>query len=254
MKFDCKDSESEKIANYEAQQMTFDMRYFFISVGLLFLLGCNADEGWIDLFNGENLDGWHVYGGSKDYNGWDVQGGVLVFDPAKRTTPQNSSLMTDKQYTNFELSMDWMIGKNGNSGLFWSVVEDEKYEQPWLTGPEIQIVDDGWTEYIEERGDINRAGSLYGMLPPTEIVSKPSGEWNSYVLRIDHKANQGYLIFNDVKVVEFPIHGSAWDEMVSESSFADWEAFGISQTGHICLQDYGGKVAFRNIKIRELPQ
>ncbi len=227
------------------------MKYLIVLFSFL-LSSCSTDSGWVDLFNGENLYGWHVYGGTQNYNGWDVQGGVLLFDPAQRTAAENANLMTDRQYTNFELSLEWMIGENGNSGLFWGVVEDPKFEHPYQTGAEIQILDDGWTAYIEERGDINRAGSLYGMIAPSEIVSKPSGEWNSYLLHIDHKENLGYLIFNDVKVVEFPVHGPEWDALIANSTFAGWDGFGRAQTGHICLQDYGGKVAFRNIRIREL--
>lgn len=227
------------------------MKYLIILLSFM-LFNCSSDDGWVDIFNGKDLTGWHVYGGAKDYNGWDVQEGVLLFDPAQRTAAQSANLMTDQQYTSFELSLEWMIGENGNSGLFWGVVEDEKYEHPYQTGAEIQILDDGWTAYIEERGDINRAGSLYGMLPPSEIVSKPSGEWNKYLLHIDHGANQGYLIFNDVKVVEFPVHGEDWNEMIANSNFAGWDGFGQAQTGYICLQDYGGKVAFRNIRIRSL--
>lgn len=228
------------------------MKYLSLMCALALFTHCASDNEWATLFNGKNLEGWHVYGDGKNYNGWDVQQGVLFFDPAKRTLPKNANLMTNQQYTNFELSLEWMIGENGNSGLFWGVVEDEKYEHPYQTGAEIQILDDGWTAYIEERGDINRAGSLYGMLPPSRIVSKPSGEWNSYLLHIDHNANLGFLVFNDVKVVEFPVHGDAWDNLIAQSSFAGWEGFGQARTGYICLQDYGGKVAFRNIRIRQL--
>lgn len=229
------------------------MKYLIILSFAFLLTSCGSDDGWVDLFNGEDLNGWHVYGGAKEYNGWDVQGGVLLFDPAQRTAAKSANLMTNDQYTNFELSLEWMIGENGNSGLFWGVVEDDKYEHPYQTGAEIQILDDGWTDYIEERGDINRAGSLYGMIPPSEIVSKPSGQWNKYLLSIDHKNNLGYLIFNDVKVVEFAVHGPEWWRMISNSNFAGWDKFGEAQTGYICLQDYGGKVAFRNIRIKELP-
>jgi hypothetical protein len=228
------------------------MKYLIILSFSFLLASCSADEGWVDLFNGENLNGWHVYGGAKDFNGWDVQGGVLLFDPLQRTAAQSANLMTDQQYSNFELSLEWMIGENGNSGLFWGVVEDKKYEHPYQTGAEIQILDDNWTAYIEERGDINRAGSLYGMLAPSEIVSKTSGQWNKYLLHIDHKENLGYLIFNDVKVVSFPVHGDQWEQMIANSTFAGWEGFGQAQTGYICLQDYGGKVAFRNIRIRKI--
>ena len=91
-------------------------------------------------------------------------------------------------------------------------------------------------------------------MPPSKIVSKPAGEWNHYLLHIDHKENIGYVIFNEVEVVRFPVHGPEWEAMIAKSGFAKWPDFGMARTGHITLQEYGGKVAFRNIKIRTLPK
>lgn len=213
---------------------------------------CQKSDGYETLFNGENLEGWHVYNNGKNYNGWVAENGVLVFDPQQRTEATSASLTTDKQYTSFELSLDWMISEHGNSGMMWGVVESPKYEHPYLTGAEIQILDDGWTEYVTERGDINRAGSLYNLIAPSEVVSKPAGEWNHYVLHIDQEKNEGFLIFNDVKVLEFPVNGPKWKALIGQSPVNAWEDFGAAQTGHISLQEHGGKVAFRNIKIREL--
>jgi len=79
-----------------------------------------SDDGWQDLFNGENLDGWHAYGIEEGYNGWYVDQGVIAFDPGQRTAAQNSNLVTDQEFTSFELSMEWLISENGNSGLFWN--------------------------------------------------------------------------------------------------------------------------------------
>lgn len=224
----------------------------FFVVLLIGAMSCGPKDDWATIFNGDNLDGWHVYGDGKNYNGWSVESGVLVFDPEQRTDPKSANLTTDKQYTSFELSLDWMISEHGNSGLMWGVVEDEKYEHPYLTGAEIQILDDGWTEYVTERGDINRAGALYNLLPPSKVVSKGDGEWNSYLLHIDHAKNEGFLIFNGERVLEFPVNGPEWEAMIENSPLSSWEGFGAAQTGFISLQEHGGKVAFRNIKIREL--
>lgn len=223
----------------------------------LLLMGCSpSKDSWIELFNGKNLEGWHTYGagGMNDsHDGWYVENEELVFDFQLRTEGGSSNLVTDNKYTNFELSMEWNISPQGNSGVFWGVVENEQFEHPYQTGPEIQILDDGWTEYVEGRGDINRAGSLYGLMAPTSIVSKAAGIWNHYLIHIDHNKNIGYVIFNDEEVLRFPVHGPEWEAMISKSGFADWPGFGDARTGHISLQEHGGKVAFRNIKIRILP-
>jgi len=220
---------------------------------VLILMGCqSSNDGWVELFNGENFEGWHTYGAGKTYDGWTVENNELIFDFKLKENTKSSNLMTDKQYTNFELSMEWNISEQGNSGVFWGVVEDSQYEFPYQTGPEIQILDDTWKDYVEGRGDINRAGSLYGLMPPSEVVSKGPGSWNHFLLHIDHNENIGFLEFNGKEVLRFPVHGPEWETLVSNSSFADWKGFGKAKTGYISLQDHGGSIAFRNIKIRVL--
>ena len=224
----------------------------------LLLVGCSpSKDGWIELFNGKNLEGWHTYGagGADDsYDGWYVENEELAFDYQLRTEGGSSNLVTNDKYTNFELSFEWKISPQGNSGIFWGVIENEQYEHPYQTGPEIQILDDNWTEYVEGRGDKNRAGSLYGMMAPSTIVSKGAGIWNHYLIHIDHNENIGYLIFNDEEVLRFPVHGPEWEAMIAGSGFADWPGFGDAKTGHISLQEHGGKVAFKNIKIKILSE
>ena len=221
-------------------------------VVLVILSGCQNSGGWTPLFNGEDLDGWHIYNAGKNYNGWIVKDQVLAFNPSQRTEASSAYLVTDQEFTNFEISFEWMIGEQGNSGFFWGVAEDPAYEYPYLTGPEIQILDDNWTAYIEERGDINRAGALYNLMAPDKIVSNPANTWNHYLIHIDHQNNQGFVEFNEERVLEFPVNGPEWDKLVAASGFAQTQGFGIYQTGRLALQDHGSRVAFRNIKIRDL--
>ncbi len=230
------------------------LHYLFFALILSSCTQPKDSDGWTTLFNGKNLDGWHVYGGRDHYNGWYVENGELVFDPLKREDPGTTELLTDQKYTNFELSLEWKVGDYANSGLFWGVVEDEKYTYAYETGPEIQIMDDNWVEYINQRGEEHRAGSLYGMMAPSSVVSKTAGEWNHYLLHIDHVENIGWLQFNGTEVLRFPVHGPEWDSLVSKSGFKDSPVFGKARTGYITLQEFGGKVWFRNIKIMELPK
>jgi hypothetical protein len=228
-------------------------RNFLLIAALMLVYGCSADEQWTYLFNGKDLEGWHIYNKGKDnFNGWYVADGVLAFDPTKRTEATNADLVTDQEFTSFELELEWMISEKGNSGVFWAVVEDDRYAHTYETGPEVQVLDDNWTEYVEERGNIQRAGSIFNLIAPSEIVSKPAGEWNHYVLHIDHAENVGFVIFNDVEILRFPVNGPEWEALIATSGFKDSPGFGKAQTGRIALQDHGGQVAYRNIKIREL--
>ena len=229
---------------------------------LVGFVGCATSESdtWTPLFNGTDLAGWKVYQGPReanapgDYNGWIAVDSVLVFDPARRTTPAPASIITEKSYTNFELSLEWMVDPQTNSGVLFGIQDSPEFEQLYHTGVEIQVLDDEWTDYIEQRGDINRAASLYNLMPPSALAAKPTGAWNHYLLHVDHKLNEGFLVFNGVEVLRFPVHGPEWEALVADSGFADWPGFGRFQTGQIGLQEHGGMVAYRRIKIKELPE
>ena len=225
---------------------------------LLLAISCvrcstSENKNYTPLFNGENFIGWHVYGGAEGYDGWRVNNGELQFDFRNKKGAESANLVTDSTYTIFDLLLEWKISKEGNSGIFWKVVEDPKFDHPYQTGHEVQILDDEWTEYIEQRGDKTRAGAIFDLLAPTKIVSKPANEWNLYHLHIDHSENVGFLRFNGTEVLRFAVHGPEWQDRIAASSFADWKDYGMSRTGRIGLQDHGGQVAFRNIKIRRLP-
>jgi|GEM_PF-244422 len=224
----------------------------FISLSIL-LAGCTEkNTSRTVLFNGKDLEGWHVYNQGKNFNGWTVRDGTILFDPKAKKDMVRTDLTTDSEYTSFEISLDWKIGEYGNSGLFWAVVEDPQYKFSYDTGIEIQILDDNWAEYIKQNGDKTRAGALYGLMAPSSVVSKRGDEWNHYLLHIDYNENQGWLKFNEQEVLRFPLYGPGWDAMVTNTRFADQPLFGKARKGHIVLQEYGGGVSFRNIEIREL--
>ena len=90
------------------------------------------------------------------------------------------------------------------------------------------------------------------MLPADPASVKPTGEWNTIVIKV----NNGKVthIQNGKKVVQYTLWTKEWDNMVANSKFKDFPGFteGISHEGFIGLQDHGYTVWFRNIKIREL--
>lgn len=207
---------------------------------------------WTILFDGSSFDGWHFYNDGAVTEPWKLEDGAMVlYPPESRPEGANYNVVSDKEFTDFVLSLEWKIAEGGNSGIFWGVVEDEKYGEPYLTGPEIQVLDD--ERHPDAKNGTDRlAGALYDMVSPSEKTVKPAGEWNAVEIMINHKTNEGYVKLNGTKIVEFPVQGEGWDELVANSKFADWEAFGAFATGKIGLQDHGNVVAYRNIKIKEL--
>ncbi|MGY5849759.1 3-keto-disaccharide hydrolase [Salegentibacter sp. F14] len=209
------------------------------------------EEQWEELFNGNDLEGWKAFNSDSISDQWKVQDGAIAFAPAQGDRQGTENLITEKEYENFELSLEWKISEGGNSGIMWGVQEGEEFNEPYLTGPEIQVLDNqGHPD--AKNGPIRQAGALYDMVPPSEDVTNPAGEWNSTVIRIDHKENKGTVKINDKLVTEFAIHGQQWEELVNNSKFKDWEHFGKTHKGHIALQDHSDKVWYRNIKIKEL--
>lgn len=211
-------------------------------------------EEWVALFDGETMNGWHQYNGEGVGEEWTVENGVMTFEPKENRQwgDGGKNIVTDKEYTNFVLSIEWKVSEAGNSGIFWGVKEDDAYGEPYVTGPEIQILDNERHPDALANPKFHQAGALYDLVQPTADVCRPAGEWNHVLLTVDHTANKGSVVLNDTEIVTFPLHGEAWDKLVANSKFKDWEGFGAFKTGRIGLQDHDDRVSFRNIKIKEL--
>jgi len=208
-------------------------------------------QDWITLFDGSSFDHWRGYLNEEMYPEWVIEDGAMVFTPGKRG---GKNIITKEKYTNFILSIEWKISEAGNSGIFWGVYEDVAFKEAHDTGPEIQVVDNEKHPDGKYPGGFHSAGSLYDMVAPVRDVTMPVGEWNLFVIEINHYTNSGKVNLNGTELYTFPVHGAEWDRMVANSKFKDWKGFGKRQTGHIGLQDHGDKVWYRNIKIKELDE
>jgi hypothetical protein len=206
----------------------------------------SSEEGWTSLLQGNTLNGWRNFKSQEAGQAWSVQDGVLMFDP--KSGKPGGDLMTDKEFENFELELDWKIDSCGNSGIIFNVVEDEKYDAVWHTGPEMQVLDNAC--HPDAKIIKHRAGDLYDLISSSTEVAKPAGEWNQ-VRIISNNANYEFYL-NGTKIVSFTMHTPEWDRLVAGSKFKDMPAFGKATKGHIALQDHGDRVWFRNIRIKEL--
>ena len=214
----------------------------------------SENANWVPLIQQNTMDGWHYYQDDGKKSGWDINDGVLTFTSKNAKGEGDKSLVSDKEYTNFKIHIEWKVSPGSNSGFFWGVKEDMKYEFPFVTGPEIQILDPENSD-----GPLTQAGALYGMIAPSQWVTKPANQWNSYDVTVDHRINKGEVVHNGVKIVEFPLSGEEWDKMVAPTKFnnCDYEPwqncdFGKFKTGKISIQDHPRVISFRNIKILEL--
>ena len=195
------------------------------------------------LFDGKTTNGWHSY--LKNGPGaWSVVAGALTLDPKAEG---QGDLVTDKEYENYELSLEWKIAEGGNSGIIFGVHEDPSLNQTYLSGIEMQVLDDVKAE--DNKLATHRAGALYDMKAPA-YPAKPAGEWN----KVKIKKLNGHLTFwmNGKEVINVQMGSTEWQEMLDRSKFKTWKDFAKYPKGHIALQDHGAVVSFRDIKIKEL--
>lgn len=210
-----------------------------------------TEKEWVDLFDGASFAGWHQFNKTEMSSVWVIEDGAMVL-PDGTGSGKGNNIVTDKEYTNFELSMEWKIVEGGNSGIFWGVKEGEGYKTPYQTGPEIQVLDNERHPDSFNKPNYHQAGALYDMVQPSQNVCKPAGEWNHVLISINYDTNKASVKLNDVEIVTFALTGPDWRALVADSKFSDWDDFAKFKTGKIGLQDHGDGVSYRNIKIREL--
>ncbi|HEX5553618.1 MAG TPA: DUF1080 domain-containing protein [Chitinophagaceae bacterium] len=203
-------------------------------------------SGWQLLFNGKNLDGWHGYLMDKPGTMWKVRDSAIMLDHTDGGT--GGDLVTNGEYENFDLQLDWKISVTGNSGIIFDVHEDPKYRETYLTGPEMQVLDN--VKASDNKKKDHLAGSLYDLIPCDPSTVHPTGQWNHVRVLLD----KGHLTFwmNGKKVVETQMWDAAWDKLVAGSKFHRWKEFATYHKGHIALQNHGHDVWYRNIRIRAL--
>ena len=208
----------------------------------------NSSKGFTKLSDGKTTNGWHSYGKTTAGNKWKVEDGAFRFDPTV-TGDGGGDLVTDKEYSNFHLKIEWKVAKNANSGIIYYVHEDAaKYGATYSTGLEMQVLDnDG---HPDGKITKHRSGDLYDVIQSTSEPVKPVGEWNlAEIISKDGKLEQ-YL--NGVKVVSTTLWDDNWKALVAKSKFAGWENWGSFKSGKIALQDHGDEVWYRNIMIKQL--
>jgi hypothetical protein len=197
--------------------------------------------GWRPLFDGSTTAGWRGYRRADMPRGWQVVDGALT------RAGEGGDIITNDQFENFELALEWKVAPGGNSGIFYRATEagDAVYH----SGPEMQVLDDA--RHKDGASRLTAAGSLYGIYAAPAGVVKPAGEWNAVRLVVNGTHVEHWL--NGVKVVDYELGSPDWVKRVGDAKFKEWPEYGRAKRGHIALQDHGDWVAYRNIRIKVLP-
>jgi len=210
----------------------------------LAILGCAAgsfvaaDQGsapgpWRSLLEDHSAPAWR---------GWHVEGGVLSKDG------KVDDLVTDGTFGNFELELEWKIGKAGNSGIFYRGTRE--YDHIYWSAPEYQLLDDENTEDGKSR--LTAAGSDYALYGAPAGVVLPFDQWNKSRLVV--KGNHVEHWLNGKKVVQYELKSADWTSRVAASKFSSYPNYGLAVAGLVGIQgDHPGTLAIRGIRIREWP-
>lgn len=201
-----------------------------------------AQAGWRTLFDGKTMSEWRGYKTQNVPAGWRVVDGVIVKEKGA------DDIMTRDQFANFELDLDWKLGKGGNSGIFYRGTEE--YDHIYWSGPEYQLLDDA--NAPDGRNRLTSAASAYGLWAAPAGIVRPFDEWNTTRIIVSGAHVEHWL--NGQKVVEYELWSPDWKAKVAASKFSAYPNYGLAKKGYIGIQgDHPGTLSLRNIRIRELP-
>jgi hypothetical protein len=213
-------------------------------------------DGWQLLFDGKSLHGWHSYLQHAPARDWKVRDGAILMEKNRGGDEKDfEDLVTDAEFGDFDLKLEWKMSPCADSGVMFHVHESPKYRETYETGPEMQIADLACT-VPDSRTLYERSGDLFDLVSSDVERVNAAGSWNRFEIISD----KGHLQFfqNGHKVVDTQVGDAAWKRLVAHTKFTAWPDFATFGKGHISLQGNEDKgeapirLWFRNIKIRPL--
>lgn len=205
-----------------------------------------SEEGFVQLFNGKNLDGWkglvenpiaranmsseQLAEAQKKADelmrrDWIIENGELVY-----IGNGWDNICTVKDYADFELLVDWRLDPNGK----------EPDAGVYLRGaPQVQIWDIRRTDVGAQVGSGGLYNNKQNPSTPTSVEDNKLGEWNTF--RIIMKGDKVTVWLNGTKVVDNVVLENYWDRKLP-----------IFPREQIEMQAHGSRCYFRNIYVKEL--
>jgi hypothetical protein len=206
--------------------------------------------GWKLLFDGVSFKGWRSFRrATVEADRWTIEDFCLYLHPRDGERQRGGDILTEETFGSFEFAFEWKAPKGVNSGVKYLV---DEYLAPNRSPVsfEYQIL----TEVPganPDRKPIHTTGALYDMLPPQGGVLRPEGVFNESRIVVRGASVEHWL--NGEKLVEFNRQSPEFRDLVAASKFAKWAGFGLNARGHISLQDHGGSIHFRRLRVRPLP-
>jgi len=223
----------------------------------------DKQNGWRLLWDGKSTTGWRsAFGEDFPEKSWLITNDeFVVLSTGNGESQAGGDIITRDTYSNFELTVDFKITTNCNSGIKYFVHPDvnpvtssgARAAKGSAIGYEFQILDDERhpDAKLGRNGD-RRLGSLYDLLPASTTKKvNPIGEWNT--ARIIVRGNRVEHWLNGEKILDYDRTSSEFQKAFAQSKFKNIAEFPTWTDGHILLQEHGSIAYFRNIKIRVLP-
>ncbi len=207
---------------------------FFFSLSVYSFGQKQSSEGFVSLFNGENLDGW--VGNKTSYS---VQDGVIAINPEG---DGGGNLYTEKEYGDFIFKFEFKLtpGANNGLGIHAPLQGDAAY-----VGKELQILDNP-ADKFKGLKDYQYHGSVYGVIPAKRGFLKPAGEWNEQTVIVEHPKIK--IILNGETILEGDYLEASKNGTVDGREHPGL----IRDKGHIGFLGHGDVLYFRSIQIKEL--
>ncbi|HJM62623.1 MAG: DUF1080 domain-containing protein [Roseibacillus sp.] len=190
----------------------------------------SADEGR-SLFNGKDLTGWQGMQGPAD--NWGVKDGILTCTGGKGA----HWLATKEEFSDFDLSLEFKLPVNGNSGVF---IRAPRVGTPYVDGMEIQLLDDYGEKWKNLKPD-QFTGAIYAAVAPSRRVTRKAGQWQT--MRILCVGRRCSVWVNGEQIINADL-----DKVAGKFGR---KVPGLKRnSGLIGVQNHGDPVSFRRIVIR----